>query len=198
MAMFQSFLEMENAPLTILDIGGSPEIWRFVEQSLSITILNLPGRVKHEPSHHHIRYVEGDACNMDFFKDKEFDLAFSNSVIEHVGSVDNQKAFAREAQRVARMLWIQTPCRYFPLEPHTGMPFWWFYPRILKDFFLARWRKKLPAWTEYIEGTTVLSKKELKDLFPRSQIHTEPFLFLSKSYLVTQGFLKTGRYVDKP
>jgi len=58
-------------------------------------------------------------------QDGEFDLVFSNSVIEHVGDFERMRQFVHEARRVAKSYWIQTPSKWFPIEPHCGMPFWW-------------------------------------------------------------------------
>jgi hypothetical protein len=63
------------------------------------------------------------------------------------------------------------------------MPFWWLYPTRLRQFFLARWRRNLPAWTEMVEHTTVLTKNELRRLFPEAKIITEKSLGISKSYI---------------
>ncbi|NIM61889.1 MAG: hypothetical protein GTO30_09600, partial [Acidobacteria bacterium] len=62
-------------------------------------------------------------------------VGFSNSLIEHLGSRDRQAAFASEIRRVARGLWVQTPARCFPFEPH------------LLGFFVhylpVRWQRRL-------------------------------------------------------
>lgn len=123
---------------SVLDLGGQPTIWRSVAQKLDITILNLPGiaDVRHE-SHHEIRYVEGDACNVVGVTDKNFDIVFSNSVIEHVGDARFRSAFAREVRRLGKSYWVHTPSRCFPIEPHNGMPFWWFYPAPLRRWIVA-------------------------------------------------------------
>jgi hypothetical protein len=169
----------------IIDLGGQPQIWDFVPDQLNITIVNLPGIAEYNyQSSHNIQYIEGDACNLNMFKDKEFEVAFSNSVIEHVGDEIKVESFAIEAQRVARKVWIQTPSKYFPLEPHTGMPFWWYYPSSLKNLLLNRWSKKLPEWTESIRGTRYITKNQLVELFPDCQIYTERFLGIPKSYIV--------------
>lgn len=173
-----------NAEFRVLDLGGQPEIWEHINRPLHITILNLPGvaRVTHA-SHHKISYVEGDACNLSEYADGGFDLVFSNSVIEHVGETKNVESFAREARRVGVRVWIQTPSKYFPLEPHTGMPFWWYYPSSLKNYFIRGWSAKLPAWTEMVVGTTYIEKKQLTDLFPGCELLTERFLGIPKSYI---------------
>jgi len=115
----------------VVDLGGQPQIWDFVSIPLNITIINLPGVASiHHRSVHKISYVEGDACNLNMFKDDEFEVSFSNSVIEHVGDDNKILSFADEAQRISRKIWVQTPSKYFPLEPHTGMPFWWYYPML--------------------------------------------------------------------
>lgn len=68
-----------------------------------------------------VRYVQGDALALPF-ADGEFDVCFSNAVVEHVGGRDRQQAFADEAMRVARRVFVTTPNRWFPLELHTRLP----------------------------------------------------------------------------
>jgi SAM-dependent methyltransferase len=56
------------------------------------------------------------------FNNFEFDVVFSNAVVEHVGSRAEQRAFVGELCRVARSFFITTPNRWFPVEHHTGLP----------------------------------------------------------------------------
>ena len=171
--------------MSILDLGGQPSFWNGVPLRLNLTILNLPGSLEcNVPTHHNICYVEGDACDIRKFEDRSFDLVFSNSVIEHVGSTERQASFARQARRYGRSYWVQTPSKWFPIEAHCGMPFWWFYPIKLRGYFIQGWRNKYPEWTEMVEGTTVLSKADLIHLFPEATLWTETFCGLSKSYIV--------------
>jgi hypothetical protein len=170
--------------VTVLDLGGHPAIWRGVSCPLKVTILNLPGNVsRSEVSHHTFTYVEGDACDVRGVDDFSFDIVFSNSVIEHVGPAVKQDDFAREVRRLGRSYWVQTPSNLFPLEAHTGMPFWWLYPDGLRQYFLRGWKRKLPAWTEFIEGTRVLSKKRMRELFPEAQVLVERYFGIPKSYV---------------
>lgn len=179
----------------IIDLGGQPEIWDAVDAKINIVILNLPGIAEmNHSSHHNIKYVEGDACNVVGMENRSFDIVFSNSVIEHVGDAAHRSDFAREVRRLGQAYWVQTPCKYFPIEAHNGMPFWWFYPASVKRFFVERWRKKLPAWTEMIEGTDIVSKSELKSLFPEASILVERVFGLPKSY-VAFGKFDDQRYV---
>jgi hypothetical protein len=190
----EGFLRMlEIKPGTrVLDLGGSPTIWENVPVPLDITILNLPGGIPTVDldsfdagaNIHTFHYVEGDACDVHQFPDRSFDLTFSNSVIEHVGPQKKQDAFAREVVRLGRSYWVQTPSIWFPIEAHTGMPFYWFYPEPFRAWLLRRSQKKLPAWwTEYIAGTRVLSRRRMAELFPNAQIHVEYFGGLPKAYI---------------
>jgi SAM-dependent methyltransferase len=135
-----------------------------------------------EVPQHRIRYVEGDACNVVEFGRGDFDVIYSNSVIEHVGPEDRQEAFASEVRRLGTRYWVQTPCKWFPIEAHCGMPLWWFYPERGRRFFIERWRKKLPNWTEMIEGTRVLTLDHLRSMFPGSSVHAEWLFGFPKSY----------------
>jgi len=69
-----------------------------------------------------LKFVQGNALNMPF-DDRAFDLVFSNAVIEHVGSRENQAAFIRECLRISKKyVFITTPNRYYPIELHTVLP----------------------------------------------------------------------------
>ena len=171
----------------VIDLGGLAQFWTDVPVPLDITILNLPDTIPPEPapSHHKITLVAGDACQTGF-ADGSFDIAFSNSVIEHVGGPENQLRMAGEARRLAPSYWVQTPSIWFPVEAHTNMPFWWFYPPALKRRLIAGWERKLPEWSEMIKGTTVLSHADLARMFPDGTIWTERFAGLPKSYVVSR------------
>jgi hypothetical protein len=128
--------------------------------------------------------VDGDACNVDQVGDQCFDLVFSNSVIEHVGPPPKQAEFAQEVLRLGRSYWVQTPSKWFPIEAHSGMPFYWFYPQWMRATLMRRWRKRLPAWwADYMGTTRVLSRRRLADLFPNGRTRVERFFGLSKSYV---------------
>jgi hypothetical protein len=170
--------------MSVLDVGGTPNLWNHsYVPPLKITILNLPGNVvRAASSQHDFSYVEGDGCNVVGVGSQTFDFVFSNSVIEHVGGPERRREFAREIRRIGRSYWVQTPSIWFPIEAHCGMPLWWYYPERLRKAFLARWRKKLPAWTEMVETTTVLRRAELESLFPDATILVERVLGIPKSY----------------
>lgn len=182
MAAFEKILDLQDQT-SVLDLGGQPMIWDDVSVRLDITILNLPGIAQsHYVSKHTIRYVEGDACSVTGFPDRKFDLVFSNSVIEHVGDKRKQLAFSKEVRRLGRSFWVQTPSRWFPVEAHCGMPFWWFYPDRLRRYLIDRWRAKVPAWTEMVAETTVIDRRDLENFFPEATIWTEQAFGLPKSY----------------
>jgi SAM-dependent methyltransferase len=70
-----------------------------------------------------VRAVRADGRDLPF-ADGEFDIGFSNAVVEHVaGGREGQRGFVGELCRVARRVFLTTPNRWFPLDPHTLLPF---------------------------------------------------------------------------
>jgi hypothetical protein len=182
MRMFVELMDSKKV-YSIIDLGGSAKTWSSVKDPAEITILNLPGGIIKSPvSHQTVHYLEGDACNTNL-PDRSFDIVFSNSVIEHVGNKSKQEQFAREVRRLGRRYWVQTPSKCFPIEAHSGMPFWWFYPAYMRYHLIGRWRKTLPDWADMVDGSVVLSKRDLRRLFPEARIHTERVLGIPKSYI---------------
>jgi hypothetical protein len=175
---------MNIAPgLRVLDLGGTPWIWNHVAIPLDITFVNLEyGRDQpNDHRFHSFRFQTGDACALPQFDDKSFDIVFSNSVIEHVGDGAQRRDFAEETKRLAHAYWIQTPVKSFPIEAHSGMPYWWYYPDPVRQHFIARWKERLPPWTEMIEGTTFVSDHEMNALFPGASSYAEWVLGFRKS-----------------
>jgi hypothetical protein len=122
---------------------------------------------------------------------QSYDIGFSNSVIEHVGSWERQLQFASEIRRVANALWVQTPAYECPIEPHYMTPFIHYLPRSLQKRIL-RWCT-MWGWIErpnqeqidaLVETTRLLRKPEIQRLFPDCEIITEHLLWvMPKSYI---------------
>ena len=111
---------------TVLDVGGFAAHWANAPVRPRLTILNLCARPAGTPPD--VEWVQASALALPF-DDKSFDIASSNSVIEHVGEWRAQERFAREVQRVGRRYYVQTPNKYFPIEPHYLGLFTQFWPR---------------------------------------------------------------------
>lgn len=118
------------------------------------------------------------------FADGEFDVAFSNSVIEHVPP-ELQARFAAEIGRVAKRYFVQTPNRWFPIEPHYQLPLFQFLPRrarmALNSRFSLGWQPR-GQWEEI----TLLSARDLRRLFPDAEIRRERLLGLTKSLIAVR------------
>jgi len=70
-----------------------------------------------------VGYVQIEADKPLPFADKSFDIVTSNAVLEHVGSIAAQRQFIAEHVRVAKLVYITVPHRFFPVEHHTAIPF---------------------------------------------------------------------------
>jgi hypothetical protein len=104
-----------------------------------------------------VRAVRADGRDLPF-ADGEFDVGFSNAVVEHVaGGRAGQRAFVHELCRVSRRVFVTTPNRWFPIEVHTLLPFvHWLPPGP---------RRRLLPFDDVLDP---LSGKELAALFPYS------------------------------
>jgi hypothetical protein len=127
--------------------------------------------------------MQADGTNLPF-ADREFDVGFSNSVIEHVPK-RLQPAFAAEMGRVARRYYVQTPNRYFPIEPHYQLPFFQFLPERARKALNRRFNLGWQARGQW-EEITLLGARDLRRLFPDAEIHRERVLGLTKSLIAVR------------
>lgn len=139
--------------------------------------------------------IAGDARDMRQFADGDFDIVFSNSVIEHVGCFADQRRMAEEVRRIGRRYFVQTPNRYFPIEPHFLVPMFQFLPRPVQVFLATRfalgWYRRFESEEKArreLETIRLLTLDELMALFPRAHVYEERWLGLAKSYVVYGGW----------
>jgi hypothetical protein len=194
MKWFIPLVEACAEPVRILDIGGTASFWKHnvpeLPRKCQLTLLNmdledvagLPDAVA----------LKGDARNLSMFGDRAFDICFSNSVIEHVGTLFDQLAMAREIRRVGRSYFVETPNRYFPLEPHFLFPGWPFLPLWVRAFLLNHFkvgwwpRRKDPFLARAeVEQIRLLTFREMRYLFPEAEIRREKMGPLTKALVAT-------------
>ncbi len=192
MAQFETLIKPREDEL-LLDVGGYPGNWTHLPQTTKrIDCLNIdPVTWNSAPfPDHRIGMILGDGCSLHY-SDGEYDILFSNSVIEHVGEWERQIAFANEARRVGKKLWIQTPALECPLEPHFLAPFVHWLPvsfrRLLLRWFTPWGLITKPSQAEIdqtIAFTRLLTKNQMKELFPDCTILTERLMgIFPKSYI---------------
>lgn len=184
MQQFLRIMELSSEE-TILDIGGYPDLWLLCGYKGKIVFLNLEDSDDYRAIPPNCCYVQGDGCCLHY-PDKSFDIVFSNSVIEHVGEWENQKAFAREASRVGKRYWIQTPNKNFPIESHFNFPLFQFLPLFIRKRIAVVWpfsytkRWRLDAQT-LICNLRLLTAQEMRTLFPDGQLLEEHLFGFVKS-----------------
>lgn len=194
---FESLIGDLPRPLSILDIGGTGRFWEnrgwAGRDDIQITTANLTPEPRKHPN---IHPIVGDATNLHQIADQSFDIAFSNSVIEHLFTAEAQASMAREVVRVARAYWVQTPNFWFPLEPHFQMVGWQWMPESVRVALIRRrrcgWRGPCPGLEQAratVREVQLMTREDLARIFPReATLRPERFFGLVKSWIVHGGF----------
>lgn len=198
--LFESLLAPLPRPLRILDVGGLEEFWTAFgladEPGIEIVLLNLTAEPTTRPN---IESLAGDARSMPQFRDNEFEVVFSNSVIEHVGDWPDQQRMAAEIKRIARRYFVQTPNRWFPIEPHFLTPGFQFLPLRVRIGLVRRvplgHTPRIPDPAKARDAVTeirLLTRREIAELFPEANLYEERILGLTKSFVAYAGFERSG------
>lgn len=179
-------------PYSILDLGGTPQYWSYwkASQDAVITCVNLDTTVASD--HPNIQVVHGDATDLSAWPDQSHDVVFSNSLIEHLYSFEAQERLSREIHRVGKHFFVQTPNRYFPIEPHFyRIPCFHFMPYPLKLYLLRRYRcgfygpiKECTPAEDLLAEIRLCNQTDLQKLFPTSRLAPEAVGPFVKSWMV--------------
>jgi hypothetical protein len=169
----------------IIDVGAGNGggLERFNREN-PIVAVDLQGERNGWLDQPNVTVEKGDGTQLQF-ADREFPVAYSNSVIEHIPK-QLQRAFADEVRRVGERYFVQTPNRWFPIEPHYQVPLFQFLPKPLRRAINKRFTLGFQP-KGYWEEITLLSARDMKRLFPDATIHRERVFGLTKSLMAVRG-----------
>lgn len=179
-----------NDESKILDVGAGPGTFleAMYKHKKNITSLDINKNLLRELKNKYpdIKIVQGSALKLPF-KNKSFDIVFSNAVIEHVGDWKNQKKFAKEIQRVGKKWFITTPNKYFFLEPHYRVPFYQFVPKSIQRG-ISKVTRVGPNYPKGVwQDIYLLSSKDMKKLFPTSIIYKQRITLYPETIIAYGG-----------
>lgn len=179
MDLLQHHLALQGTE-RVLDIGSQVDfqaqqvLERFPDQS-RITAVNIG--TEHlqaiRRAYPGVHAVQCDARRLPF-ADKQFDVVYSNAVIEHVGDLADQQRMADEVRRVGKRWFLTTPNRWYPFEFHARLP--------LVSWLPAKWMHGIARQCGYnhvhrryqrgndYSDVRLLTARQLRRMFPDSLI----------------------------
>jgi hypothetical protein len=195
----------------IIDVGGTAMYWNLMSPDLLskciITISNLE-KVRGSDPHANVPlkgsfvFHYGDGRDLTDISAGQYDIAHSNSVVEHVGRFADMEKYCRELTRVGRYYYMQTPNLWFPIEPHYGAPFIHWLPVPLRARLLSKWNigfhKKYPSLSaayDFVEFINLIDQRAVENLLPQGWIRKEKLFLLTKSIISIGPKSQVGRLV---
>lgn len=175
--------------MQVLDLGGTTHYWKVAPvRPAHVTVVNLA----REPDFDGISAIQADVTEL---KPIPCDLVISNSLLEHVGGAIPRHRMADLVRASSDRYWVQTPYRYFPVEPHWLFPGFQFLPLPARAWVTQNWalsRNAIPASdhasaVEAALGVELLSATEMRSLFPDALIWYERVGGLPKSITAVGG-----------
>lgn len=181
------------AEMTVLDLGGRVSSWTDVPvRPAHVHVANLEPLPTDLPDWAEADYA--DACELpDGILSRRYDLVFSNSVLEHVGGHERRRRMAEAINTLAPNHWVQTPYRYFPVEPHWVAPGMQFLPVPARVAVARKWPLAYTpgkSWDQAMKQvltTELIGRAEMRYLFPDSDIRAERLLGLTKSLIAVRA-----------
>ncbi|MGU3293300.1 class I SAM-dependent methyltransferase [Williamsia sp. M5A3_1d] len=173
------------ADMRVLDLGGTPDFWRNAPSRPGhLTLVNMvpatagAGEV----------VVLGDACDPpSAVLSERYDLVVSNSLIEHVGGHSRRQELSDVIRSVGDSYWVQTPYRYFPIEPHWMFPGLQFLPFEARVRVTQQWKignmqtADRQTAIDNVAEVELLGITQMRDYFPDGDIWAERAAGLIKS-----------------
>jgi SAM-dependent methyltransferase len=181
--LFRRYLQ-PDATLRILDVGGGYGDYfaNVVPFRSNVWIGEIDNRILERAAQHGFQTALIPTDGHLPFPGGFFDIVHCNSVIEHVLVPEDRVRMASEIRRVGKRWFVQTPNHYFPLEPHTRVPFAQWLPRSL----LKCWLPCMGRIWGYTDDLTwkLLDSREMRELFPDGRLVRERWAGLTKSLIM--------------
>jgi hypothetical protein len=182
------------ADMSVLDIGGWVESWRRAPiRPAHVHVVNLEKKPGDEDLPQWAEVDYADACALpERIAARRYDLVFSNSVIEHVGGHERRLRFADAVRGLGTAYWVQTPYRYFPIEPHWVAPGMQFTPLAVRRWLAQHWalsHTRLATRAEVLSAVLwveLLDRTQMRHYFPDGGLRAERVAGLTKSLIAVR------------
>jgi hypothetical protein len=175
--------------MSVIDLGGSLTTWlRAPVRAKHVHIVNIDKPPADVPDWAAVE--KADACALPaHIANRPYDLVFSNSVLEHVGGHQRRVQFAESVRSLSERHWVQTPYRYFPIEPHWLFPCLQFLPIVLRSAIARSWPlsytrgRPQKAVLRIVLSTELIDRTQMGYYFPDSELWAERVAGLTKSLI---------------
>jgi hypothetical protein len=180
------------AEMSVIDLGGRVGTWaNALVRPKHVHIVNLEDEQDEVPDWAEVDH--GDACELPpAILGRRYDLVYCNSVIEHVGGHQRRLRLADAIHTLSERHWVQTPYRYFPVEPHWVAPGMQFLPLRLRTTMAHRWplghtppENRADA-LQSVLWVELLDRTQMRHYFPNSTLRAERFAGLTKSLIAVR------------
>lgn len=180
------------ADMAVIDLGGRVETWEMTDvRPRHVHVVNIEAPPRTVPE-----WAEVDAADVCALPDRimarEYDLVFSNSVIEHLGGHERRLRFSEAVHSLATAYWVQTPYRFFPIEPHWVAPGMQFLPTTLRTTIAKSWPLghtppgDRTSALDSVLWTDLLDRTQMRHYFPDATLVAERVLGLTKSIVAVR------------
>lgn len=189
--LFNEFMKTITGPIRLVDLGGTVNFWKSwglaKQPLLNVTLVNNHEQDKqysNDPiSLPNIRRLDADVLTLTAADFANFDVIFSNSLIEHLPGRELQRQLAQAIVDSGRPYFLQTPNKRSPLDPHFPrpyVPFFATYPRSVQARLLT-WFKlgsssvapSYDAALARLHNYYPLTTRDVRQLFPKARIVIE-------------------------
>jgi hypothetical protein len=192
-------LAKSHGSVKVMDIGGTvafwEDWWKLSEcDGLHVTLINNHARDTTNKDRGStsllVENVCRDANSLTLAELCQYDLIFSNSFFEHLGSRDEQSALARAVAASGLPYFVQVPNKRSPVDPHHPFaPFFAVYPFWLRvnllrlSGFGGGRAASLGEARERERYYNPLGQADMRELFPDASIVIEKPLGIPMSIL---------------
>lgn len=203
--IFKSFFTVTDG-MKVLDLGGGDGklIMSMGLNKKNIFVADFDTAALEKARQSGVNIIQLDESGTIPCAKNDFDIIFSNSVIEHVtvdkenvykiktnkefraAAFERQKYFAREIRAKCDKYYVQTPYKYFIIESHSWLPvFIVLVPRRVQISIIRIFNKFWPKQTA--PDWNLLTIKDMKLLFPDARIIKEKSFFMTKSLIAIKA-----------
>jgi len=189
--LFTEFMKGATGQTRLIDLGGTVKFWEnwglAKQPLLEVTLVN-----NHDLDKCHsddpitlpnIRRLRADVLTLSAADFAQYDVIFSNSLIEHLPGRDLQRQLARTIVESGRPYFLQTPNKRSPVDPHFPrpyVPFFAAYPRALQARLLS-WSAlgsgsaapSYQAALKRLQNYYPLTARDVRELFPQARVVVE-------------------------